>query len=507
MPIIARRACVLVLLTSALAACSDDDPTSAATADAAASDARAADAAVATDADTSDADTSDADTSDASGPSADAGVAGVGRCVYVNPFSRGDECKAYTGAGWTAEAAAADCAAVLPRTAGTFEAGQACGFEAELGRCAVEAAGELGYAFVSAGEDASRCALARTGCETFSGGTFTADARCDAPACAEPGPSTGTPFHPLTLDCRPALPGEPPGNGPDGQVCTPVIISGCTEAGRRFEDYGSCEAVLTQRPYSAFELPATATPDDPRLADDAYVAELAWMRTQVEACACTCCHTGTASRDGASGWNTESGPLWIDTIPDSGLAMLAGLVDSVAFGAVDPSQNNGFDRLTTGMPTTDVPRLQRFLEAEFARRGFAPADAEQYPPFGGPLVAQADFEPQACPEGVGVDAEGHVRWSSGGARYVYVLSETAANPGVPPNRDVPEGTVWLLAVPHTEAPIGCTDLRFGETLAGAVRRVPAEGEPAPALTAGQRYQLQVLADVGVPLTRCVFTAP
>ena len=44
------------------------------------------------------------------GVAADAATAvtTLGTCNYVNPFSSGAECKAYTGAGWTAESAAAD---------------------------------------------------------------------------------------------------------------------------------------------------------------------------------------------------------------------------------------------------------------------------------------------------------------------------------------------------------------------------------------------------------------
>ncbi|MEZ4462964.1 MAG: hypothetical protein R3F43_00230 [bacterium] len=52
----------------------------------------------------------------------------VGRCVYTNPFSRGEECKLYSGAQWTVDAAVADCAAVFAGTAGAFAAEAECGF-------------------------------------------------------------------------------------------------------------------------------------------------------------------------------------------------------------------------------------------------------------------------------------------------------------------------------------------------------------------------------------------
>ncbi|MEZ4462966.1 MAG: hypothetical protein R3F43_00240 [bacterium] len=103
------------------------------------------------------------------------------------------------------------------------------------------------------------------------------------------------------------------------------------------------------------------------------------------------------TRGGASGWNTEAGPLWIDTVPDSGLAMLAGLAPSGAFGAVDALANNGFDRHTTGLPTTDIERMRRFLLGEYARRGLTEDDAARVPPFGGPWSSRRSTSPPPAP--------------------------------------------------------------------------------------------------------------
>jgi hypothetical protein len=438
----------------------------------------------------------DAGTEPAEGP--------LGRCDYVNTFSRADECKAYTGAGWTAENAAQDCQAPMPGARGTFVAGGTCGFDAELGRCEIGDPAQKGYLLVMSGDDAGNCAQARVACETFAGGTFTG-----APICADtpapPPPEGPKAFIPPHLDCRDPLPGEPPGTGPDGKVCTWTAISACTEPGRKYEDYASCDDVRTQRPYYPVEPRTTSNPDDPRVQDPAFMGELAWVTEQVAACACTCCHTDRASKNGPSDWFLEAGPIWTDTVSDLGLAILAGFADSRSFGAFPPEENFGFSRDQTGLPTTDVPRMKAFLTAEWNRRGFTEADLEGLPAFGGPLAAQADYVPQACARGEGVDPEGMVRWVGGRARYVYVLEGGADNPGVPPNLDLPEGTVWRLDVPPDGEPLN-TGIPYGQVPEGVSQRFPAEGGPDP-LVSGNTYYLYVLLDVGLPVTRCLFQAP
>ena len=160
--------------------------------------------------------------------------AGVSRCDYTNPFGQSAECKAYTGPGWTAESAAADCASVLPGTAGVFSVEGACGFPVELGRCAVTMPPESAYELVMAGttpDDDRGCALARTGCETFARGIFTPSGPC-AGGGPGPVPPSGPPqagvFIPPYQTCKPPLEGEPPGLAPNGDVCTFNAISACT---------------------------------------------------------------------------------------------------------------------------------------------------------------------------------------------------------------------------------------------------------------------------------------
>lgn len=423
------------------------------------------------------------------------------RCEYTNPFSRGTDCKAYTGSGWTLERVEADCAAVFANAAGTLSTG-ACAFEQEIGRCAVGDPEGEGYVLVSEGADAGQCGLTQSACETFAQGTFTPGPLCDACTPGDPG-DTG--FNQPFQTCQPPLSGEAPGNGPNGEVCTWNHISGSTEEGRFYPDYGSCEAVLRGgRPYFAIPNPVEAAPDDPRLEDEAWLTESRWVTAQIEASACTCCHSSSATPGGYAIWDTEAGPLWFDQFSKPGLAMMAGLVNSDSFGAFEPSLNNGFDRLTTGAPTTDVARMKAFFEAEFARRGGTDEDLAGYSDFGGPLAAQLAYVPEACADGVGVMPDGTLMWGGGPARFVYVIEQGGANVGPPPNLDVPAETLWMLSVDPQSPAIACGGA-YGEVPSGAIQRVPADGAPAPTLEPGKTYYFVVLRDIALPLERCLFT--
>lgn len=432
--------------------------------------------------------------------------AAVGRCDYTNPFSQSNECKAYTGEGWTADGAAADCAEVLGGP-GTFVPDLMCAFDAELGRCAIGDPAADGYILALSGDDPADCALGRTACETFAGGVFEPTPTCaDTDAPPPPPPGSGSPFVQPTLTCTPPREGEPAGQSEDGTVCTWNAISGCTEAGRKYDDYGSCEIVLTQRPYYPAPRAVDTAPDDPRFEDDEYLRELDWVKSEVESCACVCCHTERAAPAGASVWYTDTSEgLWIDTVPDTGLAMMAGLADSTALGAYAAADNNGFDRDVVGQPTTDVERMRAFFEGELERRGRTRAWAEGLDPFGGPLVEQLEHEPEPCGEGQGVDASGRLVWTGGAARYLYVMEADSKNPVTPPNLDLPDGTLWRIDAPSDgaafEAPI-----EYGQVPDGISQRFP-EGDDAPALVPGETYYLYVLLDIAIPVTRCLFEAP
>lgn len=85
-----------------------------------------------------------------------------------------------------------------------------------------------------------------------------------------------------------------------------------------------------------------------------------------------------------------------------------------------------------------------------------------------------------------------------------VLSADATSPTVPPNLDLPEGTRWRLDVPADGTPLESGAVRYDEVPAATSQRFPESGTP-DALVPGETYYLYVTQDVGIPLTRCLFT--
>ena len=460
-------------------------------------------------ADSTSASSSAAASSGAGGAGGAAEVPAIATCVYVNPFSKGNECKKYTGSGWSVATATTDCGNVVAGVAGSFAEGNDCGFAELLGSCSVTKDGGLDYVLESEGGDASKCDGAKLGCEVFAKGKFTVGATCDGTTTSSSsGSSSGgygsVPFVQPYQTCKDPLPGEPAGQSAGGKVCTWTLISGCTEAGRHYEDYASCSDVLTQRPYYA-TMPAGETmAGDARLNDTAYMTEIAWAKEQVAASACVCCHSKQAP-SGASQWSIDATGIWLDQVADTGIAMMAGLAPSDALGAFPAGENTGFDRTTLGIPTTDILRMQTLMVGEWMRRGYTIDDAKKVPAFGGPLVDQQTFVPSACKAGEGIDAAGNITWSGGEARYLYVLTPGSKNPGVPPNMDEPTGTQWLTDVPSKAAAF-MSGVKYGDVSGGRTQRIPASGAPA-ALVSGQTYYVYVLRDIGFPITRCTTVMP
>lgn len=474
----------LTLALPMLAACGDETPSAVAPRDAATDTATG---------------TRDAAADTATGPSFTAS------CVYNNAFSRAEECRDYIDPNWTEASVATDCA----NSRGTLRMGTACSYPAALGQCELRLPNTDATRLTFPGNDPSQCAATQRGCAVFARGSFTPLGVCagdggvgDASVSDGSAPAASV-FLPPVRDCRPPRAGEPRGNGPDGQVCTWVAISGSTEAGRRYEDYASCDHVRTQRPYYPAE-PGRPRGDDARMRDPAYVAELNWVRSQIASSACVCCHS-TRAPEGPSNWYLEAPGNWIDSFDDTGLALGANWIDSRALGAYPPGENNGFDRVHSGMPSTEPERMVRFFQQELMHRGRTRESFASAEPFGGPIYDQLVYTPSACTGTDGLAADGTLRWTGGGARYVYVLDGGSASPGVPPNLDLPMGTRWRLDVAPTDAPLA-SGVTYGRVPTGATQRFPATGAPA-ALVGGATYYLYVLADVGIPITRCTFTAP
>jgi hypothetical protein len=245
------------------------------------------------------------------------------------------------------------------------------------------------------------------------------------------------------------------------------------------------------------------------MTDPAYTSELSWVKQQIQASACVCCHSQLAPQ-GTSNWYLDAPGNFINSFFDRGIAEGAGWVSSVELGAYPPEQNNGFSRATPTDPnhaiflTTDDARMRSFFEAEAARRGLS-RDSYAGQTTAGVLADQLKFRPSACTRGEGVTADGRVIWHGGGARYVYILAESAASPTVPPNLDLPEGTLWRIDVPYSGTPV-MSGVQYGQVPDGLIQRLPQSGAP-PALVSGQRYYIYVSADVIQPLTRCIFTVP
>lgn len=420
----------------------------------------------------------------------------VGSCEYTSPFTQGAECREYVGAGWAAE----DVTAACEQLGGRAALGEPCNTEGILGRCVLEEASDRVVEILPYGDDPGSCADQQLGCETFGGGTWEPAEICTG----DPGGgSSGNVFIQPTLECRDTVAGEPPGDGPGGQVCTWQAISGSTEAGRNFEDYASCDVVRTQRPYYPYPVEEGWDEVDPRMDDPAYVAELDWFKEQLRASACICCHS-TDAPAGPSAFYVEQEGNMMNGMSDEGLAMGSHWIPSVAFGAYPPEDNNGFERETSGFPSNEPERMRDFFIRELEYRGRTEADFEDAEPFGGPLVSQLEYVPSECENGEGVRRDGTIVWEGGDARYVYVLDAGSANPTVPPNLDLPEGTRWRIDVFHTDEPVASGSVTYGELPAGLTQRFPEDGTPEP-LVPGQQYYLYVTRDVILPATRCLFT--
>jgi hypothetical protein len=157
--------------------------------------------------------------------------------------------------------------------------------------------------------------------------------------------------------------------------------------------------VRTQRPYYPARAGASRG-DDARLRDPAYAAELAWVRGQIDASGCVCCHSTRTVPMGTSNWYLEAPGNFMDTFFDTGLALGAGWIDSRSFGAYPPAENNGFDRINSGFPTTNPARMRAFFEAELLHRGRTRESFAGAEPFGGPIYDQLVYRPSASARGL-----------------------------------------------------------------------------------------------------------
>ncbi len=427
----------------------------------------------------------------------------VARCEYSGPNSRMPECKDYLGA-WTADNAASDCGILK----GTFTGGAACAPAASLGFCIVATKPEQTRTYI-ASDNTMKCASAKTGCEVFGGGQWTPSATCGG--VSDELVVLENAWKLPTKKCFDPKPGQPPGKSANGQVCVWETIHGSTEEGRSFREDAVCDNSRAGRPYYPRDPGPHLNDADARRSDPAYLAEEAWVRSQINASSCVCCHSGSAP-NGASLFDVDRPGSLANQLTDRGLAHGAGVVVSIPLGAFPPEQNNGFSKSDWSRPndsvflTTDPARMKRFWLAELQHRGLTEASFAGVDDGFGPLSEQLYYQPKPCTGREGIGSDGTITWGNGRARYVYVMEADAKSPTVWPNLDLPAKTLWRLDVPATGAPLASGSVKYGVVPEGLTQTFPTSGAPA-ALVSGRSYYLYVTADQMLPITRCLVTAP
>lgn len=419
----------------------------------------------------------------------------IGHCEYNGPNSRLPECKDFLGA-WTSAAAEKDCADVK----GTWEGGTTCNPPVSLGVCLFGSKPEQNRTYI-ASDNTAKCAGARTGCEVFGGGYWQPSSLCG-----------GVSDELVVLENMWRLPNRVcRDDGMGGQLCVWNSIHGATKEGRSFREDAVCADSMSGRPYYPKDPNPRVTMEDPRRTDATYLAEEAWVKSQINATSCVCCHS-SAAPNGAAIFDIDREGSLANQLTDRGIAHGSGLVNSIPLGAFPADQNNGFSKSDLQNPdhsiflTTDPARMKAFWVREQEYRSLTAENFVGVPDGFGPLSEQYYYQPQACSAGEGVAADGTITWGKGRARYVYVLEADAQSPTVFPNLDLPAKTLWRLDVPADGSPLSSGSVKYGVVSEGTSQHFPTAGAPT-ALVSGTPYYLYVTADQVVPITRCLFTAP
>jgi len=422
-----------------------------------------------------------------------------GHCFFFDGPSDTTQCKELRGDGWDDASATEECQKNdVPYQSGPCDVPE----DEQLGSCVLERdVGKVARVVVP-GTDTGRCNSTKTGCEVFGRGDWQPATNCGGDVDLDDVYDNENYAIPPYETCSEPIDGGP-GLSSDGKVCTLTLIGACTEEGRNFQDYASCDDVRTQQPYYP-RAPNTEAPDE-RMQDPDYVSENEWVKSQVAACACACCHSDVAP-DGTSIWSIDAEDNWVSTFTDFGLGFAAGRVDSSLLGSFGEGENNGFTRMLSGIPSNDEARMKAFFEAELSFRALEGEDFSEYGRIPAPFADQDDFVPLPCENGEGVDEQGRLFWEGGRARYIYILDEGTENPGVPPNRDLPSGTRWRVDTVPPATPMKTGEVVYGEVPSGASLVFPESGSPA-ALVSGSAYTIYIQSDLMLPSTRCVFVAP
>lgn len=418
----------------------------------------------------------------------------IGHCEYTGPNSKLPECKDYLGA-WKVDVAEKDCADLR----GTFEGGSICAPSTSLGMCLFGSKPEQNRTYIVS-ENTAKCGGARTGCEVFGGGYWEPSALCgganDELVVLE------NPFKEPRQVCFTPDAGE--------QVCVWESIHGATREGRSFREDAQCSNSMSGRPYYPKVADARYEQPDARRSDRVYLAEEAWVRSQINATSCVCCHS-SAAPEGASVFDIDREGSLANQLTDRGIGHGSALVNSIPLGAFPAAINNGFSKSDYEHPdysvflTTDPARMKRFWLREAEHRALTAASFIGVPDGFGPLSEQLSFKPEPCTGSEDIASDGTITWGRGRARYVYVMEATAHAPTVFPNLNLPADTLWRLDVPPEGAPLTSGSVKYGVVPEGTSQRFPVAGAPA-ALISGRSYFLYVSADQMLPITRCLITA-
>lgn len=427
----------------------------------------------------------------------------VGHCEYKGPFSGLPECKDYLGT-WKSADAQKEC----KNNKGTWQADTVCNPPAYLGACLIAATSAQSRTYITT-DNTAKCGSARTGCESFGGGYWD-----PSPICGGANDQLvvlDDPFVEPALRCFVPDSGVLPPDG--GELCVWEGIHGATLEGRSFREDANCDNSRSGRPYYPVDPDARASQPDPRRNDPAYLAEEAWVKSQINAASCVCCHSKGASPNGEpSIFDVDAEGSFANQLTDRGVAQGAGVISSVPLGAWPKELNHGFSKSDLEHPTdsvfltTDPARMKAFWEREMQHRGLTAAAMAGVDDGMGPLSEQFYYQPERCTAGEGVAADGTITWGKGKARYVYVLEASARSPTIFPNLDLPADTLWRLDVPADGAPLENRTVKYGVLPSGTSQRFPVAGAPA-ALVSGRQYYLYVTADQMLPITRCLITAP
>ena len=188
-------------------------------------------------------------------------------CTYII-FSASVECATFAGTGWTPANTRESCSAEMDSS---FSA-TSCDMPSILGTCTLDQGSPLEKVISFPGDDPESCALTAIGCTQFASGIFAPSTICDAVDPEPEQPQTnigGVVFVPPQLICSDGN-NEMPGLSTDESLHL-ASDQGCTEPGRKFADYASCDPVMSQRPFAPVP-PSTfkTEADDPLSATKAF---------------------------------------------------------------------------------------------------------------------------------------------------------------------------------------------------------------------------------------------